>query len=98
MTTYHGIAYGARALGRRSRHSSRRRHDRPGRAGKPRTGRRAAGDSDGSDREVCRMQDATTILGIIRDRGKWGLPLTRVYPLLYNPDLYLRAYGRLYPN
>src|SRR5436853_6743538 len=43
LTTYHGIAYGARALRRRSRHSSRRRDDRPGRAGKPRTGRRAAG-------------------------------------------------------
>ena len=34
MTTYHGIAYGARALGRRSRHSSRRRDDRPGERGK----------------------------------------------------------------
>jgi retron-type reverse transcriptase len=44
------------------------------------------------------LQSATTILGIIRDRGKWGLPLTRVYPLLYNPDLYLRAYARLYAN
>ena len=43
MTTYHGIAYRPRGPGRRSRHSSRRRDDRPGRAGKPRTGRRAAG-------------------------------------------------------
>jgi retron-type reverse transcriptase len=44
------------------------------------------------------MQNAETILGIIRDRGKWGLPLQRVYPLLYNPDLYLRAYARLSTN
>jgi group II intron reverse transcriptase/maturase len=44
------------------------------------------------------MQSAETILDIIRTRGKRGLPLERVYPLLYNPDLYLRAYARLYPN
>src|SRR5438045_8620343 len=50
------------------------------------------------DREVSRMQNATTSLGIIRDRGKRGLPLKRVYPLLYNPALYLHAYARLYAN
>jgi group II intron reverse transcriptase/maturase len=50
------------------------------------------------EREVCRVQSAETILGIIRDRGKWGLPLKRVYPLLYNPNLYLRAYAHLYAN
>lgn len=33
--TYHGIAYGARALRRRSAGSSRGRHDPPGRPGKP---------------------------------------------------------------
>ena len=44
------------------------------------------------------MQNAETLLGIIRDRGKRGLPLKRVYPLLYNPDLYLLAYARLYAN
>ena len=41
MKTYHGIAYGARALRRRSARSSRRSHDLPGRPGKP--GRRAKG-------------------------------------------------------
>src|SRR5258708_1391857 len=46
MTTYHGIAYSPRGSGRRSRHSSRRRDDRAGGVGKPRTGQRAAGDSD----------------------------------------------------
>ena len=44
------------------------------------------------------MQNAETLLSIIRERGKRGLPLKRVYPLLYNPDLYLRAYARLYAN
>jgi group II intron reverse transcriptase/maturase len=44
------------------------------------------------------MQNAETILDIMRDRGKRGLPLQRVYPLLYNPHLYLRAYARLYSN
>ena len=44
------------------------------------------------------MQDAATVLGIIRARGTRGSPLTRVYPLLYNPDLYLCAYAKLYAN
>ena len=44
--TNHGIAYGARALWRRSFHSSRRSNDRPGRTGKPFTGRREAGVVD----------------------------------------------------
>ena len=44
------------------------------------------------------MQKAETILDIVRERGKRGLPLERVYRLLYNPELYLRAYARLYAN
>jgi group II intron reverse transcriptase/maturase len=44
------------------------------------------------------MQSANTLLTIIRDRGKRGLPLERVYRMLFNPDLYLRAYAKLYPN
>jgi group II intron reverse transcriptase/maturase len=44
------------------------------------------------------MRDATTVLNIIRDRGEKGLPLERLYRQLYNRDLYLRAYGKLYPN
>ena len=39
-----GIAYGARALGRRSSHSSRRGHDLPRRTVTPSTGRRGTGD------------------------------------------------------
>ena len=44
------------------------------------------------------MRDAETILGLIRERGKKGLPLERVYKLLFNRDLYLKAYGKIYPN
>jgi len=44
------------------------------------------------------MRDAETVLNIIRDRGQRRLPLERFYRQLYNPSLYLRAYGKLYPN
>jgi group II intron reverse transcriptase/maturase len=44
------------------------------------------------------MRDAETVLNIIHERGKRGLPLEDVYRLLYNPTLYLRAYARLYAN
>lgn len=44
------------------------------------------------------MQDAETVLGVLRERGRRGLPLERVYRQLFNPQLYLLAYGRLYSN
>src|SRR4051794_39940954 len=44
------------------------------------------------------MRNAKTVLAIIRERGKAGLYLEDVYRQLYNPDLYLRAYGRIYRN
>ena len=44
------------------------------------------------------MQDATTVLSIIRKRGERGLPLNNLYRQLYNPQLYLQAYARLYSN
>ena len=44
------------------------------------------------------MRTANTILGLIRERGKKGLPLERVYKLLFNRDLYLMAYGKIYRN
>src|SRR5690242_14924559 len=40
----------------------------------------------------------TVVLGIIRERGKRGLPLEDIYRQLYNPTLYLMAYARLYSN
>ena len=50
------------------------------------------------DREVCTMQEAETVLNVLRERGERGLPLENIYRLLYNRNLYLRAYGRLYSN
>jgi group II intron reverse transcriptase/maturase len=44
------------------------------------------------------MRSADTVLAVIHDRGQRGLPLERVFHLLYNRDLYLRAYAKLYPN
>ena len=44
------------------------------------------------------MQNADTILGVIRERGRKGLPLERVYRQLFNPELYLQAYGKIYRN
>src|SRR6266436_3774178 len=44
------------------------------------------------------MRRAETVLGIIRERGRRGLPLERVYRLLWNRDLFLLAYGRIAKN
>ena len=94
----HGIAYGARALWRR----------RPvvvagvttgqgGRESRPQ-GEGGTGDRTPTDREVCEMQNAETVLGVLRERGRRGLPLEELYRQLFNPQLYLLAYGRLYSN
>jgi group II intron reverse transcriptase/maturase len=44
------------------------------------------------------MRNAETVLGIIHERGQRGLPLEDVYRQLFNPNLYLHAYGRIYAN
>jgi group II intron reverse transcriptase/maturase len=44
------------------------------------------------------MQSAEALLEILRERGRKGLPLERLYRCLFNPELYLRAYGRIYRN
>ena len=44
------------------------------------------------------MREADAILGVIRERGRRGLPLERVYRLLFQPALYLLAYGRIAGN
>ncbi len=44
------------------------------------------------------MRKAETVLSIIYDRGTRGLPLEDVYRQLFNADLYLRAYARIYRN
>ena len=44
------------------------------------------------------MRNAKTILTVIQTRGSQKLPLERLYKLLYNKELYLLAYSKLYPN
>jgi group II intron reverse transcriptase/maturase len=44
------------------------------------------------------MQSAETVLGAIRERGRRGLPLERLYRQLFNPQMFLLAYGRIYAN
>ena len=44
------------------------------------------------------MQSAETVLGVIRERGRRGLPLERLYRQLFNRELFLLAYGRIYSN
>jgi group II intron reverse transcriptase/maturase len=44
------------------------------------------------------MQSAVTVLGVLRERGRRGLPLNELYRQLFNPQLYLLAYGRIYAN
>lgn len=44
------------------------------------------------------MVTAENVLAVYSDRGKRKLPLEGVYRQLYRPELYLRAYGRIYRN
>ena len=44
------------------------------------------------------MQNAKTVLDVLRERGRRGLPLDELYRQMSNPQLYLMAYGRIYAN
>ena len=44
------------------------------------------------------MQNAETVLDVLRERGRRGLPCERLYRQLFNPHLFLLAYGRIYAN
>ena len=44
------------------------------------------------------MRTAKTVLTVIQERGKQKKPIERVYKLLFNRELYLNAYAKLYPN
>jgi len=48
--------------------------------------------------EVCEMQNADILLGVYQQRGAKGLPLERVYRHLFDQELYLKAYGKIYRN
>ena len=44
------------------------------------------------------MQSAEKVLGVLHDRGKNGLPCNELYRQMFNKELYLMAYGRIYAN
>jgi hypothetical protein len=44
------------------------------------------------------LQSAETVLGVLRERGRRGLPCNELYRQMFNPELYLLAYGRIYSN
>ena len=39
------------------------------------------------------MQNAETVLGVLRDRGGRGLPCDELYRQLFNPALFLKGLG-----
>jgi len=44
------------------------------------------------------MQNAETVLSVLRERGRRGLPCNELYRQWFNQELFLLAYGRLYSN
>jgi retron-type reverse transcriptase len=44
------------------------------------------------------MQEAAVVLGVLRARGRKGLPCTQLYRQMFNRELYLLAYGNIYSN
>ena len=44
------------------------------------------------------MQDAETVLAVLRERGRKGLPCNELYRQMFNMSLYLLAYGNIYSN
>ena len=44
------------------------------------------------------MRNADAVLDVIRECGTKQRPLVDLYRQLFNPDLYLRAYGRIHRN
>ena len=44
------------------------------------------------------MRPSENVFGRLQDRGTRGVPVDDRYRQLYNPHLYLRAYGRIYAN
>ena len=44
------------------------------------------------------MQSAEMVLGVLRDRGRKGLQCDELYRQMFNINLYLLAYGRIYAN
>ena len=44
------------------------------------------------------MQSAATVLDVLRERGRRGLPCEELYRQLFNPQLYLRPTASCTPT
>jgi len=44
------------------------------------------------------MQETEVVLSVLRERGRKGLPCTQLYRQMFNKELYLLAYGKIYSN
>src|SRR3974390_1133647 len=44
------------------------------------------------------MQEGGTVLEVLRERGRKGLPCDELYRQMFNKELYLLAYGNIYSN
>ena len=44
------------------------------------------------------MQETGVVLGVLRERGRKGLPCTQLYRQMFNRELYLTAHGNIYSN
>jgi hypothetical protein len=44
------------------------------------------------------MQKAEVVLGVLRERGRKGLPCAQLYRQMFNKEMYLLAYGNIYSN
>lgn len=44
------------------------------------------------------MQKAEVVLSVLRERGRRGLPCEELYRQMFNEDLFLLAYGKIYSN
>jgi group II intron reverse transcriptase/maturase len=64
----------------------------------PITGRRGTGYQFDNIVRVCEMQNAETILSILNEKSKQNKEFVfqRIYRLLFNADLYLAAYKKIY--
>jgi retron-type reverse transcriptase len=44
------------------------------------------------------MQESAVVPGVLRERGRKGLPCTQLYRQMFNREMYLLAYGNIYSN
>src|SRR5947207_2631772 len=89
--TYYGIPYEGRPLREQSVHTSRGGYVRPGSGVKQCAAQRGTGDEILSKAMYATMQDARTVLSIIRRRGERGLPVKNLYRQMYDPQFYFQA-------